>query len=676
VQIVQTAQSFEMGSTVADAEAWGETCDIPLVEPLDPVRGSVLMASQTLCGHTSRPSAPESIGALHAALPAPQIAGPLFECARMVRVTDIHPGARVEIYMTCDQPPRVRMIAGRYVFEAVADLLVAPALALNRKVFVRQLACLPQADSNAEPVHPLGHLGLPGIKDCGKFLHVTGVVPGALVEVYRDGSFFASARSGGSEVLIPLITPLPTGAIVKARQLLCDRVSFFGDELTIRHDVVKQRLTWVSTNRICQLTGLKDPEGKPIHNNCVDAHVIGTDLGIVIDHDTGDGLLYFFFGDTQVFPVLRFGFPLGLFPDCGKVMARTSAHDAGLLGPPITFLHHTLPVPLPFVFDIEGVGQGCLEVPSGGFSHAGKLYVFATTDRFTAKPFTEGIKNDADFMGRSVLASSADWHDTFQVVPGHESISDHARSFLDESAYVERGEFKFINIAPWKIRNDDWPHLPPNAVPGGEGLILVGSGRYRESQACLAYVPLPPNADPRFEDWRFLSGFGAVTPTSGPCGTPKWSTHQRDAIFLFDDREFFPGKNGVITVVNRGVVGELSLAYIREVGCWVLLYAGVVLRWASHPWGPWSDPIRLFDFARDHAKHDEPGDQRPRFIKPGGGMYGPYVVPRFTRFDHLTHELTLYYTMSTWNPYQVMLMKSVLRFQCVYEPHFLCASSG
>ena len=57
-------------------------------------------------------------------------------------------------------------------------------------------------------------------------------------------------------------------------------------------------------------------------------------------------------------------------------------------------------------------------------------------------------------------------------------------------------------------------------------------------------------------------------------------------------------------------------------------------------------------------------------------MYGPYVVPRFTRFDHLTHELTLYYTMSTWNPYQVMLMKSVLRFQCVYEPHFLCASSG
>lgn len=37
-----------------------------------------------------------------------------------------------------------------------------------------------------------------------------------------------------------------------------------------------------------------------------------------------------------------------------------------------------------------------------------------------------------------------------------------------------------------------------------------------------------------------------------------------------------------------------------------------------------------------------------------GGMYGPYQIPQYTR--RTAGGAQIYFTMSTWNPYQVMLM--------------------
>ena len=39
-----------------------------------------------------------------------------------------------------------------------------------------------------------------------------------------------------------------------------------------------------------------------------------------------------------------------------------------------------------------------------------------------------------------------------------------------------------------------------------------------------------------------------------------------------------------------------------------------------------------------------------------GGSYAPYVVEAWTKIT--ASELDIYYTLSTWNPYVVMLMKS------------------
>src|SRR5262249_30928521 len=67
--------------------------------------------------------------------PALRVLGPLVECGRVVRVVGIHPGARLEIYMTCASPPGIRKIAALQVHAKVADIPLVPALPSGTKSF-------------------------------------------------------------------------------------------------------------------------------------------------------------------------------------------------------------------------------------------------------------------------------------------------------------------------------------------------------------------------------------------------------------------------------------------------------------------------------------------------------------------------------------------------------------
>jgi hypothetical protein len=257
--------------------------------------------------------------------------------------------------MTCINASGIRRIAVRQVHMKLADIPVTPSLQRGQKVFARQIACNQTIESEGVVVGVVEELGGPTIED-DDHLHVTDVVPGVRVEVYRNGSFFKDGRSASSNVRILLATPLPAGDIVKARQILCGRVSIFGPALTIRDNVDKRRLEVVpvevanspklpafpdfATERICQLTGSGDPEGIPILNNCAAAGITGADLGIVVDHDTGDGRLYFFFGDTWVTEDVEDDFPFNA--DC---MARTGAWEVGQFGPKLEFLPRPCNIP-------------------------------------------------------------------------------------------------------------------------------------------------------------------------------------------------------------------------------------------------------------------------------------------------------------------------------------------
>jgi Domain of unknown function (DUF4185) len=93
---------------------------------------------------------------------------------------------------------------------------------------------------------------------------------------------------------------------------------------------------------------------------------------------------------------------------------------------------------------------------------------------------------------------------------------------------------------------------------------------------------------------------------------------------------------------------------------------GVFMRCAEKLWGPWSETVEIFNFFVNGGSN---------FMN-GPSAYGPYIIPRFTKFDPLSRELTIYYNMSTWVPYQVMLMRTVLREDCSYDDAFRCPSGG
>ena len=97
---------------------------------------------------------------------------------------------------------------------------------------------------------------------------------------------------------------------------------------------------------------------------------------------------------------------------------------------------------------------------------------------------------------------------------------------------------------------------------------------------------------------------------------------------------------------------------------------GITMRSAPTPWGTWSDGMIIFDPMRDEGY----GHFMHISVKIGknadalsdanrddtwGGEYGPYIMSRFT--SGAEGQSRIYYTMSTWNPYQVVVMQSDLK---------------
>jgi hypothetical protein len=257
------------------------------------------------------------------------------------------------------------------------------------------------------------------------------------------------------------------------------------------------------------------------------------------------------------------------------------------------------------------------------------MYVFFTTDHYQ--------ENGGNFMGRSVLAKTSNPAQVFQKVYDVSKRSDEAT-----------GGFKFINIAPWIVDNASIPGLPQNT---GKGLLVWGSGKYRSSNPYLAFVPLS-NVENR-SAWRYFASIDASS------GQPRWSTKESDASPLF----------------LHPFIGELSVIWNQYLQKWLMLYncprpGGINFRVADKPWGPWSQTAVLFNGWTDggycHFMHVSYDDRNCDAVHdPGrettyGGAYGPYMIARYTKGD--AQSTTIYFVLSTWNPYNTVLMKSTLRF--------------
>lgn len=465
------------GLEIGGGAAWDTECDFN-IDPLVYRYHSKVTATQARCGLTSLPSAAVEVYKLSAAPPPPRVVGPLFECGAAVRVENVHPGARVDVVSA-----KLGVIGTKYVWQSEVDIGVAPALIYPDDITAAETACGHiVASANREPVNPHPRsLAPPTLRrptwNTRAWVPVDDVVPGAWVDVSLDGIHANSAPATRRTVDVPLPSKPRPGQVIRARQRLCNLASELSAEKVVQAiDDYDVHVVAGSVSRVCQLTGGYDPEGLPHRNNTTGAEVIGTDLGISVDHmRAGQHRTYFFFGDTTDDDT-----------NVGDSIFYTLDDDPEPNGPLLTCLTVTDPDDDDFGafarLAVDGVSLPGFGVPTGAFAWGGRIYLFVATD----------YKSESNPMTRSVLGSAADPAQGF-VNHGNVDIEG-----------VPGFDFRFINISPWVIANDDWTGLPDNALPGRHGVLLCGSGLYRSSSAHLGYVPIEQITAPR-SGWRYFS---------------------------------------------------------------------------------------------------------------------------------------------------------------------------
>jgi hypothetical protein len=365
-----------------------------------------------------------------------------------------------------------------------------------------------------------------------------------------------------------------------------------------------------STIKIEQLLGEEDKERhQPTLSRTVTRYGIeGTDLGYSFEYD---GRVYFLFGDT-----------VGRLRRALDTIATTDARDAesGVRLDFLTVGSDYLTIQPP------GISMGAFEVPVSGISLAGQMYVVVSTnhsaDRTTDRSVLTKFTGPANFQPLRTIS---------QLPAGR---------FVKMSLHAESGPIAAL-------------------PPGGPYLIIWGTGEYRKSDAYLSIVPVA----------QFESGKGTRY-FAGPDanGAPTWSERELDAA----------------PIVRNGTMGDLSVTWCKDLGLWLMTYdsrppaaPGILFSYSRAPWGPWSEPQVIFNPMRDgamgkfihnpNARPDDglagpvigKGQDDPGAVR--GGDYAPYVVERWTKLQG--SELDLYYVLSTWNPYVVVLMKSRLQVQ-------------
>jgi hypothetical protein len=328
------------------------------------------------------------------------------------------------------------------------------------------------------------------------------------------------------------------------------------------------------------------------------AGISGTDLGISFVHN---GVTYVLFGDTQG-ALTGARDPIATTTDTDpEERSRLTFYTDGAVFHPIT---------------IPGVADGAYDTPLDGASASNRMYLYYTTDH---SPTTTNRQ--------SLVAVSTNNGWTF--------------GFLYTLSTTN-----FIAVSVNQVNSTDWPGVPQSA---GEGLLIFGSGAYRASNVRLAFQPASGIEDP--STLRYFTGLDGS-------GNPLWSADESAGIDLF----------------SQPVVGELSVAYNKFIRRWLLLYnsldahRGINFRTALQPWGPWSETQVLLgpwvDQAYGYYQHVNwdssilDNVQYPGGENIWGGEYGPYMFKEWaTGSDNQT---TVYFTLSTWNPYVSLLMRTEL----------------
>ena len=121
-------------------------------------------------------------------------------------------------------------------------------------------------------------------------------------------------------------------------------------------------------------------------------------------------------------------------------------------------------------------------------------------------------------------------------------------------------------------------------------------------------------------------------------------------------------------IVADANIGELSVRYYAAIDRWVMLDQEtwnsrnvVVARFADAPEGPWSERVVVADmgdpaFAAAYCCVDGDCAGQRLFNCDRAGFYGTYMLPEVAA--HADGSFAITFTMSTWDPYNVALMRA------------------
>lgn len=227
--------AFPTGGTVYEAVAPEDGCfDFAFPSP-GLAGGMALYATQELCTKVSEPSNVVLIDEAPASLPTPEIAKPLYECATVVHVRNLHPGTRVFVWSQS-----IGVIGEAQVFTEEMDIPITPLLQVGDLIYAHAIGCGHQSpDSAPVEVQSLQDLNQPKIVEplysCDRFVRVENVVPGAWVDIYVNSQWRGRTVAGTEEVEVPLqIGHLEINDDVTACQSLCGQKSELSEGIRVK----------------------------------------------------------------------------------------------------------------------------------------------------------------------------------------------------------------------------------------------------------------------------------------------------------------------------------------------------------------------------------------------------------------------------------------------------------
>jgi hypothetical protein len=242
------------------------------------------------------------------------------------------------------------------------------------------------------------------------------------------------------------------------------------------------------------------------------------------------------------------------------------------------------------------------------------------------------------------------------------------------------------------------------------GVLIYGNGEYRSESIYLSYIPAS-------QFWSGVDGQGNSSTQYfmglDANGRPMWTDSELCAVpVVYDNPTNLPVSPGCIVQnpfspqpVDPGTAGNVSVSYNKELSQWLMTWdggrqspstLGIYFSYASEPWGPWSTPqlvyspcqaasygeglgsfIRYPAISSDDScssAEENTGPEGPiigtgdvPFTNDGasgdtvstrrGAVYAPFQIERFARVAD-DGTLSIFFNMSTWNPYTVVLMQS------------------